>query len=466
MNIVLYDGFSKRRNSTKSPTGGITKSVTLKEGTSHMRPEFICNSPQYPWGVNYASWGASYYYVNDIIAEGNNYYRFVCELDTMATFKTNIGNYTTLIARAASDQNYDVIDNMYPSKTRPITKRNSITNPGLYSTSRAAGCYVVGVVGGNGQEFFVLTYSEFFQFLSVLMPPLTGYTLSDWLDAQITQAPAGGLSSILQNIVLLKWLPLNYSLISSRLERQTSCMIGNFIVSGVSLGRLYGDTTAQILSTAITFPDRDDAGARGRWLYTSPFANYSVYIPPFGLISIDSSYITSAGRELVADIMAEYISGTVTLRLYYSTAHSGPKMIGVYNANISQDLKAGGAGANMVGAIGGLVGAIGAIATENYGALAASIASAGTNMIPQASVVGGGVSGPTPDLGANWYAYATYFDPIDENRSELGRPLAEVRQIGTLAGYVQCARASIEIPGHVEEMNEVNGMLNSGFFYE
>ena len=298
------------------------------------------------------------------------------------------------------------------------------------------------------------------------MPPITGQTISQWVDAQITQAPAGGLSSILQNIVLLKWLPLDYSMISGRLDRLTSCMIGNFIVSGVSLGRLYGDTTAQILSTSITFPDRDDNGARGRWLYTAPFANYSIYIPPFGLIAIDPSYITSAGRQIVADIMAEYISGTVTLRLYYSTSYSGPKMIGVYNANISQDLKAGGSGANAVGAIGGAIGAIGAIATENYGALAASIASAGTNMIPQSAVVGGGVSGPTPDLSANWYAYATYFDPIEENQTEFGRPLGEVKQISTLSGYIQCANASCPIMGHEEEMIKVNGMLNSGFFYE
>lgn len=464
MNVTFYSGFAKRRNSTKQPSGGTSKSVVLKENTSEMRPAFVLSSVDWSW--NYASWGGRYYYVNDIVSEGNNLFRVECAIDSMATFKSQIGAYNTLISRASADQNYDVVENMYPSKTRPITKRVSITNPGLYTTSRASGCYVVGVVGGAGQEFYILTYSEFYLFLSVLMPPLTGYTLGDWLDAQITQAPAGGLSSILQNIVLMKWLPLDYSLISSRLERITSCMIGNFIVSGVSLGRLYGDTTAQILGTTITFPDRDDNGARGRWLYLTPFANYSVYIPPFGLISIDPSYITSAGREIVADIMAEYLSGTVTLRLYYSTSYSGPKMIGVYNANISQDLRVGGSGANAIGAIGGLMGAIGAIATENYGALAASIGSAATNLIPQSSVVGGGVSGPTPDLSATWYAYATYFDPIDENKAEMGRPLAEIRTISSLGGYIQCADPSLAIPGHVEEMNEVNAMLGSGFFYE
>ena len=69
-------------------------------------------------------------------------------------------------------------------------------------------------------------------------------------------------------------------------------------------------------------------------------------------------------------------------------------------------------------------------------------------------------------MAENWYAYATYFDPIDENQAELGRPLAEVKTISTLSGFVQCADAKLAIPGHAEEMVEVNTLLNSGIFYE
>ena len=87
-------------------------------------------------------------------------------------------------------------------------------------------------------------------------------------------------------------------------------------------------------------------------------------------------------------------------------------------------------------------------------------------MIPQSAVVGGGVSGPTPDLGATWYAYATYFDPIEENKAEFGRPLAEIRTISSLGGFVQCANAQLAIAGHEEEMSKVNQILTSGFFYE
>ena len=69
-------------------------------------------------------------------------------------------------------------------------------------------------------------------------------------------------------------------------------------------------------------------------------------------------------------------------------------------------------------------------------------------------------------MNSPWYAEATYFDPIEENRAELGRPLGKLKQISTLSGYVQTAKAQLAIAGHEEEMTKVNAILDSGFFYE
>lgn len=464
MNITLFSDFVKRRNSTKRPSGGVTKSVALKDNTSHLHPSFLLSSVDWNW--NYLTWGTGrFYYVTDIVQEANNLFRVDCQIDVLATFKTQIGAYSTLIARSSADQNYDVIDTLYPAKARPITKRTSITNPGLYTTSHASGCYALSVVGSGGPKFYVLTPSQMFYLFLQLCPLLSGETISTWITKQISQAPVGGLSAILQNIVMMKWLPINYSMISSLLTPVTTITIGAFEVTA-NAGQVNGSSAVQILNTSITFPDRDDNGARGRWLYVSPFASYSVYIPPFGLITIDPTYVPGAGRQLVADIMADVVSGNVTLRLYYTTSYSGPKMIGVYNANLGQDLRAGGTSANVGGLIGGVAGAIASYGAEKYGDMIASIASAANSMVPSPSQVGGGISGPAPDLDAPWYAYATYFDPIDENQAELGRPLGEIAQISTLAGYVKTAKAQLAIPGHTEEMEEVNTLLDAGIFYE
>ena len=350
MTVHFVGNFSKRRNSTKQPSGGTSRTVVLKEGTSMMKPAFLLSSALYTW--NYAIWDGRYYYITDIVAESNTLFRVECELDLMATYKNAIGNYSTMIARAASDQNFDVVDSVYPAKTRPVTKRTAITNPGIFTTNRSSGCYIIGTIGGAGQHFYVFTPSAFALFCIKLFPALSVSTIDTWIETQISQATVGGLGTILQNIVLMKWLPVSYSSVSGLLTAVSSVRIGNFIVEA-SAGELAGNTTVQLLGTTIAFADRDDAGARGRWLYLSPFANYSVYIPPFGMINIDPAFVPGAGRELVADIMCEVVSGNVTLRLYYSIGYSGPKMIGVYNANVSQDLRAGGSSANVGGVVGG-----------------------------------------------------------------------------------------------------------------
>lgn len=463
MNILLYSGFYKRRNSTKQPSGGTAFTVALKENTSMMRPHFLIHTVDWSW--NYAQWGPRYYYVTDIVSESNNLFRVECELDTLATFRADIGAYSTLISRASADQNYNVIDSIYPAKAIPITKRAQISNPGIFTTNRANGCYLVGTIGGSGMHFYIFTPGAFALFCIQLFPRFSAQTIAQWIETQISTAPVGGLSTILQNIVLLKWLPISYSSVSSLLTSVSEVTVGNFSVSATA-GELAGSTTIQLLGTSATFPNRDDNGARGKWLYTAPFANYSVYIPPFGMINLDPTYVPGASREISIDLMAEIISGNITMRLYYALGSGGIKMVGVYNANIAQDLRAGGATGNFGGVAGGLIGAAASYALDDAAGVLTSIASAARSATPQTSQIGGGVSGPSPDLSANWYAYATYFDPIDENRAELGRPLAEIKQISSLGGFVQTAAAKLAIPGHAEEMVEVNDMLNSGIFYE
>ena len=468
MNVTFYSGFAKRRNSTKQPSGGTSKSVVLKENTSEMRPAFVLSSVDWSW--NYASWGGRYYYVNDIVSEGNNLFRVECALDSMATFKSQIGAYSTLISRASADQNFDVIDSIYPAKASPTTKMANITNPGLFTNNRSAGCIVVGTIGQNGQRVYVFTPAYFQTFCFRLFPDLTdsgGQSISflDWISMEISQAMAGGLQTILQNITFIRWVPVSFSSISSILTSVSHVYIGNWELVTPAY-ELQGSTIARISATTVSFPARDDAGARGKWEYMAPFAHYAVYIPPFGLITVDGAYLVPAGRQITVDMLVNVMTGNLTMRLYYALGNSAPRMIGTYSSDIGFEMKVGGASFNMGGVASGVASTVANLVSENYAGMVGSIASAAANMVPSGAQVGGGTSGPAPDLTENWYAYATYFDPIDENKAELGRPLAEIRTISSLGGYVQCADPSLAIPGHVEEMNEVNAMLGSGFFYE
>ena len=464
MTATFYSGFSKRRNSTKQPSGGTGKTVVLKDETSLMKPAFVVSTVDWSW--NYASAFGNYYYVTDIVQEANGLFRVECDIDVMATFKTQIGAYSTLISRASADDNLEVIDSLYPALAQPNTLRNTVSNPGLFTLTQSAGCYVVGTMGHHGQHVYVMNQSYFDSFCMRLFPILGSDTdFFDFLSAQMSQAVAGGLSNILENVTILRWLPINFSSISGLLTHTAHVYIGNWdLVTPAE--ELVGSTVASVLGTSLTFSARSDGGARGRWLYLAPFANYSVYIPPFGLITLDPAYVTASGREVYADIMANVMTGNLTLRLYYSLGAHGVKMAGVYNANVAAEMKAGGGSYNMGGVASGVGQAVANMAADNVLGAVGAIASAAVSAIPQTAQVGGGVTGPIPDLAEPWYTYATYYDPIDENNAELGRPLAEVRTISSLGGYVQCARAALAIPGHESEMLKVNEMLNAGFFYD
>ena len=458
MTVTFYSGFSKRRNSTKQPSGGTAKTVLLKENTSEMHPAFVLSSVDWAW--NYASWGGRYYYVNDIVSEGNNLFRVECELDSMATFKAQIGAYSTLISRSSATYNARVMDTIYPAKAQNTTTDTPYGASTIFTDNISNGCYVMATVGNTGNHFYVMTQSRFNSVCYWLFPAL-GMSYDQWALMTVGQALAGGQDNILKNIVSLKWLPIDYALVSGYLTATADTHIGNWTMPHAN-AELVGDTNVPLASIDMSFADRADGGARGDWLYQAPFANYAVYIPPWGRIEVDGTYMKRAGLTVTANIAVNLVSGNATLRLYYK---HGP-MLGVYNTNLACEMASGGQTYNFGGIASAIAGAVSAYAENNTAGVVGGIASAVVSSIPSGTQIGGGISGVAPDISVPKRTYVTYFDPIDENNAELGRPLGEVRTISSIAGYVKCASASLAIAGHASEMVEINGMLNSGFFYE
>lgn len=51
-------------------------------------------------------------------------------------------------------------------------------------------------------------------------------------------------------------------------------------------------------------------------------------------------------------------------------------------------------------------------------------------------------------------------------QAEQGMPYFKTATLSSLSGYIQCADASVSIPGNGSEQSVVNGYLNSGFYLE
>ena len=62
--------------------------------------------------------------------------------------------------------------------------------------------------------------------------------------------------------------------------------------------------------------------------------------------------------------------------------------------------------------------------------------------------------------------YETAYDSAEFATNVNGRPLCKNVQLSTLSGYIQCAGASVDIPGFAGDKEAVNNALNGGFYYE
>ena len=135
--------FSKRKNSTKQPTGSGTQySIDLKSGTSYISPTFllaISGTPDY----NYLKFENRFYFVTDIVSVRNDLWEIYCKMDVLATAKTEITASTQFVSYSSSAGSTWLADTRIPLlKSTDVNSDSSLT--GILST---IGCYILTVVG-------------------------------------------------------------------------------------------------------------------------------------------------------------------------------------------------------------------------------------------------------------------------------------------------------------------------------
>ena len=153
MNVYLF-GFTKKENSTKTPTitDGVQFSMQLKEETSVLSPVLIVNKtnsqgqPQQPTVYNYAYIPAfmRYYFIRDW-QYINGAWICYCSVDVLGSHKLEIGTTSCYIERSASAYNGDIIDSLYPAKTDVEIVSATIANS-WSGVAPSGGCYIVGII--------------------------------------------------------------------------------------------------------------------------------------------------------------------------------------------------------------------------------------------------------------------------------------------------------------------------------
>lgn len=477
MNVTFYN-FSKRRNSTKQPTGGTTYTCLLKDDTSTSRP-----SIEIKWdGTSSAPASNNYchipdfgrYYWVDSWTYSDRKWIANCTVDVLATYKTQIGSSSKYVLRAASESDDDVIDTLYPAKATFKTASTVVNSP--FGQNMSNGRYIVSLSGGgvSGVQYVQLDVTNFQALLAFCYQE----SATIWSQSMATgdvgtalqqygEAMQKSVYNPFQYINSVLWVPEAFSGLSN-----SGLDIGPMTATGVS----YVIPTSPIHEIVENFTV-PTISATYEWEKVAPYREYLLRIPPFGDITLDATLMRDIST-VHAGFIYDYVAGSATATIYGTTSYNQVVMltrvsgqIGIPVATSSQAVDNIGALSAKVSAVGSLAGGIASVISGNIGGAISSVGGVASSAIsayaastprPQQCGVSGGVG----YLRQNHSLHVLQYDRPETDDTEFGKPLYKVKTISSLSGYVKLADGEVSCNATESEHRELEAFLTGGFFYE
>ena len=482
MQVTLYS-FSKRPNSTKQPMPSEGKIFTcqLKDETSFLNPvlRFAPNTLTSglfsPTAYNYASipYWQRFYYITDW-TYNNGEWEATLIVDVLASFKGEIGNTSSYIIRSASQYNGDLIDTFYPATTVCAVNKQQFAYDFLYQTSVAEGCFLLGVINSlNNAQFGAITYyaltlTELSNMLQYL------FSANIYNNSSITEIGQGLYQSMFnpfQYIVSCMWLPWGANTMGNT---TANIKVGYWDtgVTGTIASTLFKQFGYFSGSSIILHPQWT---TRGFYLNKEPYSKYTVYIPPFGVIPIDTAYLSHEYEEsghghnyLHGYFYCDCITGVCDLYLAitdgYGDLADSYKYFTMRSAQVGVPVQLAQVMTDYLATASNGLGAIVSGFTGNLGGIFNNIASAVESAMPKVSISGS--NGCLSEVAEPPFIISEHYQIVDENRAEFGRPLCNTRTISQLSGYIQCGEADHSFSATKTESEEINRFMKEGFFYE
>lgn len=445
--IVLYH-FSKRKNSTKRPTGqGTEVPCLLKSATTFQNPMFILQKPMNDMlQFNYAKWADHYYFIDSTTSINAGQTEISCTEDVLATYKNEISNYTCFIERS-SNQTTLANDTMYiPTNDWVLSTRN-VSHKEKIMTSTYSQHYIIRVVSRTGVASYYINGNQLNNLLDYM------YTESNFTDV-ITDAITKLMFDPFKYIVDLKWIPFVDSAFNN--SNDEAIQLG-FWDSGVKAKRIDEDT---VVNFSYSFAFDNPLYAITDFRYYSPsFSNYFIKLPFIGVVALNPYKIDESVNALyqfdaTSGLCNVFLQSKKVVFASYQFQLSVPVQIGYASTNIAQLTTSA---VSLVGA--GLQGNIAQ-------GISSGIEAGRSITAPEVSMLGtiGNISNILNNQILEFNSYAC--TSINPDGASEGYADGTVRSISGLSGYIKCRNASIEISGFTGDQEAVNKYLNSGFYYE
>ena len=467
MQIKTWTNFSKRVNSTKQPADASATivDVALKDMCDILAPSFILNSTNFE--INYVQAFGNYYFAQCFNLDGHRT-EIKCSLDHLATFKTQIGSYNGLIEYCSASSDVTITD----PRNAPTSLINATATS--FSISGAAfntvGGYILGVLSDNVTgsvgviDYYTMTQVQMKAFCQEL-----------YSQGFIQQLLDQAFYSAIESFVSCIWLPMTGiggGSTNIHIGRETMNAQGGHISDRI-VSFSSGLTTLNFSSHS------GGAGSSMTYLEKAPYCTGILYLPFIGFVPIDMD-IAAFTKSIALDGYIDILTGDIVYNVKY-----GAYRVSTYNGNLATKIPISAASYDAVGTATGAMATIGGIGA----ALIGGIKGAGAKMVlgGLGAAAGGALSGVKSselhtminggnssaigaNLGTSPYAIIFQNEPEETNllayQAKHGMPYYKIGTVSACGGFVQCADASVSIPGDGAEQDVVNNYLNSGIYYE
>lgn len=460
--VDLYT-LSKRDNSTKRPTGTPAEyDCILKDGCSIFTPAIKLDMglASDPSVYNYAYIPAfgRYYFIEDWFFTDRLWIANM-RVDVLATYKTQIGNSSLYVMRAAGDHDGSIIDTLYPAKTGCSYAHDTKSNPWQSS------CFIVGVVSADASfgsmEYYAMSTGELRSMCLALTDPAT--IIDTAYDFDVTELSTGLQLALVDPIQYVKsciMLPVSKGDITNLGSGQTvkACRFD------AGTGNKVYPTSRITNSYSFAIQKHPDTNARGNYVNSKPFTNITLTIPPWGCIDIDTS-VTANASTLSVEVEVDPISGkgVLVVKANNIVLNRLEAQVGVPISLSSVTRDYIGAATSALGAVGGAVsGFMGNIG--GFIGAASGVGNAVESLMPRAQTIG--TTGSFVSNRGEFRLDHQFFRPVADDNTHNGRPLCQVRQLNTLSGYMLIQDGDVTIAGTASEDSKIRNYLETGFYYE
>lgn len=471
MQATFYQ-FAKRTNSTKRPSGGQELGIDLKAPCNIINPEIKIATQSDPTGYNYCYLPtfSRYYWVKNWTYSGGLWVASLT-VDTLASYREQIGNSTEYVVRSSAKSDPKIIDNLYPTKAN-ITTRTLYANSTPFTDdpeSGSQGFFVMavnapGYVSFGGAIYLAMSSTTFQKLMAALLQNTDYLNISaDEISSNLTKA----LFNPIQYISKAFWMPCGNTAIGIPINE---IPVGWWKMQNV--GNAYvisNNNDKSVFTFSISTPHHPQHITRGVYTDGAPYSEYTLYCPPFGEIKLNANLFVLQST-LYCRLTVDHRTGDAILDLSFNKDFDTIFFSTTGNVSVPVQLAQIATNVDELASLGGLIQtAVGAVAggIQSFfggGDVINGISSGAQQMTVKSQSKGGGAS--VAKYGITPYLTGAFYELVDDNNEHHGRPLCQRVQLFSIPGFMMVDDPDIALPATAAEIDSVRSYMKNGFFLE